>query len=193
MQAFHTLDEEQRGPPAARPADRAEALVRADQRRARTTHRQHRAHARTLHRQAPPRDAAPLRGRGRRARQPRVVLSARIRPAAPVRRGPGAAGLSRMRAGYRVGMHTHHIEIAIRPLSDWPDDQVLLVYRLLAADVREILADPDHDPAETGRHAARCRAVRRRSGAAPARDLSFETRPSGHRPRSATPGARDEG
>ena len=51
-----------------------------------------------------------------------------------------------MPAGYRVRMHTHHIEIAIRPLSDWPDDQVLLVYRLLAADVREILADPEHDP-----------------------------------------------
>ena len=39
-------------------------------------------------------------------------------------------------------MDTHHIEIAVRPLSDWPDDQVLLVYRLIAADVADQLADP---------------------------------------------------
>ena len=29
-------------------------------------------------------------------------------------------------------MDTHHIEIAVRPLSEWPDDRVSLVYGLLS-------------------------------------------------------------
>jgi hypothetical protein len=43
-------------------------------------------------------------------------------------------------------MDTHHMEIAVRPLSEWPDDQVALVYTLLAADVRGLLEDPEADP-----------------------------------------------
>ena len=79
-----------------------------------------------------------------------------------------------MPAGYRVYMHTHHIEIAIRPLSDWPDDQVLLVYRLLAADVREILADPEHDPQRLATRAAMPSASRH---APPTRHLRVGRRP----------------
>jgi hypothetical protein len=44
-------------------------------------------------------------------------------------------------------MDTHHIEVAVRPLSEWPDEQVALVYKLMAADVRGLLADPEPDPA----------------------------------------------
>lgn len=40
-------------------------------------------------------------------------------------------------------MDTHHIQIAVRPLSQWPDDQVVLVYGLLSGEVRDLLADPD--------------------------------------------------
>jgi hypothetical protein len=45
-------------------------------------------------------------------------------------------------------MDTHHVEISVRPLSEWPDDQVARVYALLASDVRELLARPDADPQE---------------------------------------------
>jgi hypothetical protein len=45
-------------------------------------------------------------------------------------------------------MDTHHIEIALRPLSEWPDDQVSLVYGLLSNEVRDLLADPAADPLE---------------------------------------------
>ena len=45
-------------------------------------------------------------------------------------------------------MDTHHIEIAVRPLSQWPDDQVVLVYGLLTGEVRDLLADPASDPGE---------------------------------------------
>jgi hypothetical protein len=45
-------------------------------------------------------------------------------------------------------MDTHHIEIAVRPLSEWPDDQVSLVYGLLSNEVRDLLADPVSDALE---------------------------------------------
>jgi hypothetical protein len=45
-------------------------------------------------------------------------------------------------------MDTHHIEIAVRPLSEWPDDQVSLVYGLLSNEVRDLLADPGADTLE---------------------------------------------
>ena len=45
-------------------------------------------------------------------------------------------------------MDTHHIEIAVRPLSEWPDDQVSLVYGLLSNEVRDLLADPAGDALE---------------------------------------------
>jgi hypothetical protein len=45
-------------------------------------------------------------------------------------------------------MDTHHIEIAVRPLSEWPDDQVSLVYGLLSGEVRDLLAAPGSDPQE---------------------------------------------
>jgi hypothetical protein len=45
-------------------------------------------------------------------------------------------------------MDTHHIEIAVRPLSEWPDDQVSLVYGLISNEVRDLLAGPAADPLE---------------------------------------------
>ena len=45
-------------------------------------------------------------------------------------------------------MDTHHIEISVRPLSEWPDDQVSLVYGLMANEVLDLLADPAADPLE---------------------------------------------
>jgi hypothetical protein len=45
-------------------------------------------------------------------------------------------------------MDTHHIEIAVRPLSEWPDDQVSLVYGLLSGEVGGLLADVSADPQE---------------------------------------------
>jgi hypothetical protein len=51
-------------------------------------------------------------------------------------------------------MDTHHIEIAVRPLSEWPDDQVSLVYGLLSNEVRDLLADPVADALEVAQ--ARC-------------------------------------
>jgi len=45
-------------------------------------------------------------------------------------------------------MDTHHIEMTVRPLSEWPDDQVSLVYGLISGEVRDLLADPAADPLE---------------------------------------------
>jgi hypothetical protein len=45
-------------------------------------------------------------------------------------------------------MDTHHIEIVVRPLSEWPDDQVSLVYGLISSEVRDLLAAPGADPLE---------------------------------------------
>jgi hypothetical protein len=43
-------------------------------------------------------------------------------------------------------MDTHHVEIAVRPLADWPDDQVALAYRLVSGDVQDQLAADATDP-----------------------------------------------
>jgi hypothetical protein len=51
-------------------------------------------------------------------------------------------------------MDTHHIQVDVRPLSEWPDDQVSLVYSLIAGEVRDLLADPTADPQELA-HARR--------------------------------------
>ena len=51
-------------------------------------------------------------------------------------------------------MDTHHIEMTVRPLSEWPDDQVSLVYGLISGEVRDLLADPAADPTELA-HARR--------------------------------------
>jgi hypothetical protein len=45
-------------------------------------------------------------------------------------------------------MDTHHIQIAVRPLSEWPDDEISLVYGLLAGEVRDLLAAADAHPVE---------------------------------------------
>jgi hypothetical protein len=45
-------------------------------------------------------------------------------------------------------METHHIEIAIRPLSAWSDEQISLAYRLVSGDVQDLLAAADADPQE---------------------------------------------
>jgi hypothetical protein len=45
-------------------------------------------------------------------------------------------------------MDVHHIEITVRPLSDWPDDQVVRVYQLVSGDVRDLLSDPHADSQE---------------------------------------------
>jgi hypothetical protein len=51
-------------------------------------------------------------------------------------------------------MDSHHIRIEVRPLSQWPDDEVLLVYGLMAGEVRDLLAAPEADPQELA-HARR--------------------------------------
>ncbi|MEO9174025.1 MAG: hypothetical protein ABI317_00840 [Gaiellales bacterium] len=40
-------------------------------------------------------------------------------------------------------MDTHHVEIAVRPLAAWSDEQVSLAYRLISSDVHDLLAAPD--------------------------------------------------
>jgi hypothetical protein len=47
-----------------------------------------------------------------------------------------------------VSVDAHHIQIAVRPLSEWPDDEISLVYGLLAGDVRDLLADANAHPVE---------------------------------------------
>ncbi len=42
-------------------------------------------------------------------------------------------------------MDTHHIQVDVRPLSEWPDEQVSLVYRLISGEVRELLRVPGAD------------------------------------------------
>jgi hypothetical protein len=63
-------------------------------------------------------------------------------PAIPQELPPGG------RPGYRVSVDTHHIGIAVRPLSQWPDERVSLVYGLLSAEVRALLASSDAHPVE---------------------------------------------
>ena len=43
---------------------------------------------------------------------------------------------------------THRLEIAVRPLSQWPDERVTLVYGLLSAEVRALLESSDAHPVE---------------------------------------------
>jgi hypothetical protein len=45
-------------------------------------------------------------------------------------------------------MDTHHVEIAVRPLAAWSDEQVSVAYRLISGDVQDLLAAPDADPQE---------------------------------------------
>ena len=45
-------------------------------------------------------------------------------------------------------MDPHPLEISVRPLDAWSDEQVLLAYRLMAGDVQDQLAAPVGDPHE---------------------------------------------